>query len=69
MRILGLDVGEKKIGVAISDELGLKPKNRCNKKINDGKDMDIICEIVSKYELENNRASEKHEWDPRAASG
>ncbi|HHV17612.1 MAG TPA: Holliday junction resolvase RuvX [Thermoanaerobacterales bacterium] len=52
MRILGLDVGEKKIGVAISDELGLIAQGiDVIKRSNDGKDMDIICEIVSKYKV------------------
>lgn len=52
MRILGLDVGEKRIGIAISDELcftanGLDVIERKN----NGEDINKIGEIVSKYNV------------------
>jgi putative Holliday junction resolvase len=52
MRILGLDVGEKKIGVAISDELGLIAHGiDVIERKNDGKDIDRICDIISDYKV------------------
>lgn len=52
MRILGLDLGEKKIGVAISDELGLTAQGiDVIERKNDGKDIDKICEIISEYKV------------------
>ncbi len=50
MRVLGLDVGEKKIGVAISDELGLAAHGiAVIDRGNNFKEVDKISEIVSKY--------------------
>ena len=54
MRILGLDVGEKRVGVAISDELGLIAQGiDVIERKNDGKDKDIdrICKIISDYKV------------------
>ena len=52
MRILGLDVGEKRIGVAISDELGIIASGfDVIKRENDGKDIDSLCDIVLKYKV------------------
>jgi putative Holliday junction resolvase len=52
MRILGLDIGEKRVGVAISDELGLTAQGiDVIERTNDGKDMDRISEIVSEYKV------------------
>lgn len=54
MRILGLDVGEKRIGVAISDELGLTAQGiDVIERKNDGKNKDIdrICQIISDYKV------------------
>lgn len=54
MRILGLDLGEKNIGMAVSDELGLTAQGLDN--INRGKDieedLDRIKAIVQKYGVE-----------------
>jgi len=53
MRILGLDVGEKKIGVAISDELGITAQGieviECK---NHGKDIDRICQHISDFKVD-----------------
>ncbi|AEE91575.1 putative Holliday junction resolvase [Tepidanaerobacter acetatoxydans Re1] len=54
MRILGLDVGEKRVGVAISDELGLTAQGiDVIERKNDGKNKDIdrICRIISDYNV------------------
>lgn len=52
MRILGLDIGEKKIGVAISDELGFTAQGiDVIERKEDGKDIDEICNIISKYKV------------------
>ena len=50
MRILGLDLGEKKIGVAISDEYNTVARGigtiECNKK-----EVEKIRDIVKKYDI------------------
>lgn len=52
MRIMGLDVGEIKIGVAISDELGFTAQGiDVIERKNDGKDIDRICKLVSEYKV------------------
>ncbi|MFZ3055789.1 MAG: Holliday junction resolvase RuvX [Smithella sp.] len=53
MRILGLDYGEKRIGVAICDELGLTAQGlptiiRKNKK----HDWEILLSLISNYKVE-----------------
>lgn len=53
MRILGLDYGEKRIGVAICDELGLTAQGlptiiRKNKK----HDLEIFANIIKNYHVE-----------------
>ena len=54
MRILGLDLGEKNIGVAVSDELGWTAQGlesiRSKGKIKE--DLDKIDSVVQKYEVE-----------------
>ncbi|NLC63965.1 MAG: Holliday junction resolvase RuvX [Thermoanaerobacterales bacterium] len=52
MRILGLDIGDKRIGVAISDELGITAQgvdiiNRNGMK----KDIDKILNMLEKYKV------------------
>jgi len=53
LRILGLDYGEKRIGVAICDELGMTAQGlptviRKNKK----HDLDILSNLIKKYTVE-----------------
>lgn len=53
MRILGLDYGEKRIGVAICDELGMTAQGlptviRKNKK----HDLDILSNLIKNYTVE-----------------
>lgn len=52
MRILGLDVGEKRIGIAISDEICLTAQGLdvIERKKN-GEDINKIGEIVSQYDV------------------
>ena len=54
MRILGLDVGDRRIGVAVSDEMGwtaqpLKVIQRQSK----AKDLRALAELVESYEAES----------------
>jgi len=52
VRILGLDVGEKRIGIAISDELCLTAHGLdVIERGNNGEDINKIGEIVSKYNV------------------
>ena len=53
MRNLGLDIGDKRIGVAISDPEGIlaSPLVTINRD-NDDKAIDAIVQLVSKYEVE-----------------
>ncbi|MBN2096952.1 MAG: Holliday junction resolvase RuvX [Candidatus Omnitrophica bacterium] len=47
MRILALDVGEKNIGLAISDELGLTAQGRPSfRRKNPDEDMVLLAEII-----------------------
>lgn len=48
MRIMGLDVGSKRIGIAVSDELGLTAQPL--KTINSG-DMNRIAEFIKEYDI------------------
>lgn len=53
MRILGLDYGEKRIGVAVCDELGLTAQGlptiiRKNKK----HDLEILANLIKRYNVE-----------------
>ena len=53
MRILGLDYGSRRIGVAICDELGMTAQgaaiiDRKNRKA----DLDAIADLVSRYDIE-----------------
>jgi len=52
MRILGLDIGEKRIGVAVSDELGLTAQGvAVIKRTSDKKDIGEILKYVEKYNV------------------
>jgi len=53
VRILGLDYGSRRIGAAISDELGMTAQgaatiNRKNRKA----DLDAIADLVRRYDIE-----------------
>jgi putative Holliday junction resolvase len=52
VRILGLDIGEKRIGVAISDELYFSANGLdVIERKNNGEDINKIAEIVSRYNV------------------
>jgi len=52
VRILGLDIGEKRIGVAISDELCFAAHGiGVIERKNNGEDINKIREIVTKYKV------------------
>lgn len=52
MRVMGLDVGDKRIGIAVSDPLkitaqGLETLNRTNLK----RELEYICQLMDKWEV------------------
>lgn len=50
MRIIGLDVGDRRIGVAISDELGITAQGlEVIETSGNGKDIERILELIKKY--------------------
>ena len=50
MRILGIDLGEKRIGISISDELGITAQGLPTiNSINEIEDLNHIKEIIEKY--------------------
>ena len=53
MRVLGLDIGDKRIGVALSDaeEILASPLDTIIRD-NDGEAVDIILELASRYEVQ-----------------
>jgi len=52
MRILGLDIGEKRIGIAISDELCFTAQGLdVIERKNNGEDINRIGEIISNYNV------------------
>lgn len=51
MRRLGLDVGEKTVGVAMSDELGITASPLTTLK-RDGREFDQLCELVAGHGVE-----------------
>jgi putative Holliday junction resolvase len=56
MRILGLDVGSKTVGVAICDELGWTAQGLKTLKINEEKNMygfDEIGQLIKEYQVES----------------
>ncbi|MGB9886871.1 MAG: Holliday junction resolvase RuvX [Moorellales bacterium] len=53
MRILGLDVGEKNIGVAVSDPLGVSAQPLTTlRRVSREKDLAAISDLVKEYEVE-----------------
>ena len=52
-RLLGLDIGDKRIGVSVSDELGLTAQGRENiHRESDGQAIDEICELINQLYIE-----------------
>lgn len=53
MRIMGIDLGDKNIGIAVSDELGWTAQgiDTIKRQGSIKNDLDIIKEIVQKYEV------------------
>ncbi len=52
MRILGIDLGEKRIGISISDELGIIAQGLPTiSSVNVGEDLKNIKNIVDKYDV------------------
>lgn len=50
MRIIGLDVGDRRIGIAISDELGITAQGlEVIETSGNGKDIERILELIKKY--------------------
>ncbi|HCL90928.1 MAG TPA: Holliday junction resolvase RuvX, partial [Candidatus Atribacteria bacterium] len=50
MRILGIDLGEKRIGISISDELGITAQGLPTiNSINEVEDLKNIKKVVDKY--------------------
>ncbi|NPU83273.1 MAG: Holliday junction resolvase RuvX [Syntrophaceae bacterium] len=53
MRILGLDYGEKRIGVAVSDELGITAQGlTVLERKNRRADMEALRRLIEEYEVE-----------------
>lgn len=53
MRILGIDLGEKRIGISMSDELGITAQGLPNLiAVNDDEDIKNIKKIVDEYRVE-----------------
>ena len=52
-RILGLDIGDKRIGVSVSDELGITAQGRENiYRESDGQAINEICELINQLHIE-----------------
>jgi putative Holliday junction resolvase len=50
-RIIGIDLGEKNVGVAISDELGITAQGlTCLRRTSDPKLLDDLCRLVKEKE-------------------
>lgn len=53
MRIMGLDVGEKRIGVALSDLLGLTAQALCVLQRSDlERDIEALLELIRRHQVE-----------------
>lgn len=53
MKILGLDYGDRRIGVSISDDLGWTAQGlEVIERRKEGKDVERIAELVKQYEVE-----------------
>ena len=52
MRFLGLDVGEVRIGLAVSDETGLIAQGLDTlQRVSWKKDLEALCQLLGKYEV------------------
>jgi len=50
-RIIGIDLGEKNVGVAVSDELGLTAQGlTCLQRISDAKLLDDLCRLIEEQQ-------------------
>lgn len=53
MRILGLDMGTKRIGVAVSDKLGLIAQALTTiKRDNTSEDLKSVCDLIQEYDVQ-----------------
>ncbi len=53
MRILGIDLGEKRIGISISDELGITAQGLPTiNSVNEVEDLKNLKEIIDQYKVE-----------------
>jgi putative Holliday junction resolvase len=53
MRILGVDYGERRIGIAISDELGMTAQGLTTvQRKNRAADLDQLADVIHRYEVE-----------------
>lgn len=52
MRILGIDMGQRRIGTAISDELGITAQAlKTIDRVNTQDDLQVVCDLVQEYEV------------------
>lgn len=53
MRVLGLDMGTKRIGVAVSDQLGLTAQAVTTiKRDNTPEDLKLVCALMREYDVQ-----------------
>ena len=53
MRLLGLDIGDKRIGVSVSDELGITAQGRENiYRESDDQAINEICELINRLHID-----------------
>jgi putative Holliday junction resolvase len=53
MRVLGLDMGTKRIGVAVSDQSGLIAQAVTTiKRDNIPEDLNLVCDLVREYDVQ-----------------
>jgi putative Holliday junction resolvase len=69
MRILGLDYGEKRIGVAVSDELGLTAQGvTVIERRNRRADLDALHRLIEEYAVEKVVVGYPCGWTARRGS-
>ncbi|MCK5594684.1 Holliday junction resolvase RuvX [bacterium] len=53
VRLLGLDIGDKRIGVSVSDELGITAQGRENiHRESDDQTINEICELINRLHID-----------------